>query len=483
MTDDILPPILFPSKNKTQQAWMTKLKKSKRIRAAGPRLYVSVAPDRTESAIRASWVQIVSQLFPKAMLSHRTALEYLPTTNGDVYLTATTNRTIRYPGLTLHFHRGPAALKNDDEFLGLQVSSFARALLENLSGNKAGADKCLSTSELEKKLEKLLHLKGRDELNSIRNQARIIAKKLDWKKEFTLLDQMIGALLGTQPATNFKSAEALARANGRPFDTETLQRLNLLFAQLKQEPLPALPDTFKNSEHKHNKAFFEAYFSNYIEGTIFEIEEAEEIVFDKKIPEKRAKDGHDILQTFNLISDPKEMKRIPKNSAELEDLLKSRHAYVLANRPDVEPGHYKTRPNRAGDTHFVHPDLVGGTLDKGYELYTHLPAGLARAAFIMFLVAEVHPFKDGNGRIARIMMNAELVAEKLTTVIIPAVYREDYLSALRALSRRDRPDPLIRMLIRAQKFSNLEFAPYKKTLTSLEEQNWFSEPSEAKLID
>jgi fido (protein-threonine AMPylation protein) len=29
---------------------------------------------------------------------------------------------------------------------------------------------------------------------------------------------------------------------------------------------------------------------------------------------------------------------------------------------------------------------------------------------MMFLISEVHPFADGNGRIARIMMNAELVA-------------------------------------------------------------------------
>ena len=29
---------------------------------------------------------------------------------------------------------------------------------------------------------------------------------------------------------------------------------------------------------------------------------------------------------------------------------------------------------------------------------------------MMFLVAEVHPFADGNGRVARVMMNAELIA-------------------------------------------------------------------------
>jgi Fic family protein len=29
---------------------------------------------------------------------------------------------------------------------------------------------------------------------------------------------------------------------------------------------------------------------------------------------------------------------------------------------------------------------------------------------MMFLVCEVHPFDDANGRLARVMMNAELVA-------------------------------------------------------------------------
>ncbi|GAI76162.1 unnamed protein product, partial [marine sediment metagenome] len=30
---------------------------------------------------------------------------------------------------------------------------------------------------------------------------------------------------------------------------------------------------------------------------------------------------------------------------------------------------------------------------------------------IMFVISEIHPFLDGNGRIARVMMNAELVKE------------------------------------------------------------------------
>jgi hypothetical protein len=34
---------------------------------------------------------------------------------------------------------------------------------------------------------------------------------------------------------------------------------------------------------------------------------------------------------------------------------------------------------------------------------TTLPAGLPRAIYAMFLVAEVHPFADGNGRVFELM--------------------------------------------------------------------------------
>lgn len=72
---------------------------------------------------------------------------------------------------------------------------------------------------------------------------------------------------------------------------------------------------------------------------------------------------------------------------------------------------------------------------------------------MMFMVSEVHPFLDGNGRVARVMMNAELVKTQQTKIVIPTVFRTDYLGALRQLTRRRLPDTYIRMLQRAQLFS------------------------------
>jgi hypothetical protein len=258
--------------------------------------------------------------------------------------------------------------------------------------------------------------------------------------------------------------------------------MQLLFADLRS-PMPGVADSFEAADHVKNKAFFEAYFSNYIEGTTFEVNEAEEIIFDHKIPANRPKDAHDVAGTFEIVSDQGEMRRTPHDFDEFIQLICGRHATMMAQRPEAAPGRFKTEPNRAGDTRFVHPDYVRGTLRKGYELYQGLVPGLARAIFIAFLVSDVHPFVDGNGRTSRIMMNAELVSVGQTTIIIPTVFRDDYLQALRAFTRRHRSAPLIQSLIKAQKFSHLEFSPYPTILKELTRRNWFREPDEARIVE
>lgn len=89
----LLPPLLFPTKNKTEEAWMTSLKKKNKIRKIGPRLYTSVPKSEVETVVRSQWSQIISQLYPNALLSHRSALEFKPSEQNEIILTSTTNRT------------------------------------------------------------------------------------------------------------------------------------------------------------------------------------------------------------------------------------------------------------------------------------------------------------------------------------------------------------------------------------------------------
>ena len=65
---------------------------------------------------------------------------------------------------------------------------------------------------------------------------------------------------------------------------------------------------------------------------------------------------------------------------------------------------------------------------------------------MMFLVSEVHPFDDGNGRLARVMMNTELIGGAQSRIIIPTVFRDDYLDGLRQLTRRGDASVLVKAL-------------------------------------
>jgi fido (protein-threonine AMPylation protein) len=101
---------------------------------------------------------------------------------------------------------------------------------------------------------------------------------------------------------------------------------------------------------------------------------------------------------------------------------------------------------------------------------------------MMFLVSEVHPFSDGNGRVGRVMTNAELTSAGQHRIIIPTVYLEDYLLALRALTRQGRTDAFSRMLDRAQEFvSRIDFSNMDSALAMLRAANAFEDASEARL--
>ena len=97
----------------------------------------------------------------------------------------------------------------------------------------------------------------------------------------------------------------------------------------------------------------------------------------------------------------------------------------------------------------------------------------------MFLVSEVHPFLDGNGRIARVMMNAELVKQGQSKIIIPTVYRDDYVGALRRLTRQGDPAAYVRMMLRAHEFSTTIVGDEMEK--HLELSNAFKEHDKAKL--
>ena len=116
-----------------------------------------------------------------------------------------------------------------------------------------------------------------------------------------------------------------------------------------------------------------------------------------------------------------------------ESLLKSLHYMMTKHDLRIEPGHYRRGEvwveDEVGDRVYEAPDagLVG-------ELMAALVASLDddaaapvmfRAAMAHLNLAMIHPFRDGNGRMARALQTLVLSAEGLTSPVFSSV--EEYL--------------------------------------------------------
>ena len=449
-----MPEAFVSDKTITRQ--VSRMVKAGKLRKLASRLYTRNLTDRPEAVVARNLWQIVAGFFPGALIADRTALENAPAGDGSVCLVADRGRDIRLPGHVLRPRRGTGPLPEDRPFLAeLFLSATARAYLENMRPSRARRGmvaRTLGRAEIEERLDGLIRRSGEEAANRLRDEIRATAPQLGLGTEAAALDALIGTLLGTRTAA-LTAPAAMARRQGRPSDPDRLALFRTLHAALRDHPPLSRIAPDRTTEGSATLAFFDAYFSNFIEGTEFDVEEAADIVFRGYIPNERPEDAHDVLGTWRIVSDDREMRRTPTNAATLETLIKSRHAAIMEGRPDRRPGAFRQAENRAGATVFVAPDLVAGTLSQGLELCRSLETPFQRAAFMTFLITEVHPFADGNGRIARIMMNAELVAAGEERIVVPSVYRANYLSALRALSRTGRPEPMIRMLDYAQKWT------------------------------
>lgn len=471
--------IVMATSDKSLSQQRTSMIKKGLLRKIAPKIYTTNLEDEPDVIIRRNVFYIIGQLYPQAVISHRSAYELKPTADGDIYLTYSYSKNISLPGLKIHLMEGPKGTEHDMPFIeNLYISSLERRTLENLQKGRArgNSSKCLPRTSIEEFLERMLQVNGESGLNAFRDKARVVSKELDMKEEFETLNHIIGAILSTKPSGILTSASAQARAQGEPYDSERIRLFGVLFEALHNSPLPLIDEPNVENAAFRNFAFFESYFSNYIEGTEFEIEDARTIIeTGQPLPDRNA-DSHDVLGTFQLVASRREMRRTPSSSDELIELLQDRHRILMAARPDRNPGLFKMQNNHAGDTHFVDCTLVRGTLRKGYELYQALEHPFAKALFMMFMISEVHPFNDGNGRISRIMMNSELVAADQSKIIIPTVFREDYLNALRRLTRKGDPSVVIRALSRVRKFSaNITGDNFEVTRKYLESCNAFKD--------
>lgn len=116
-----------------------------------------------------------------------------------------------------------------------------------------------------------------------------------------------------------------------------------------------------------------------------------------------------------------------------DGLLKSLHFMMLKHRLDKNPGRWRpgaiyVRRESTGETVYEGPDpdaipaLITGTIE---ELESSDAPVLVRAAMAHLNLVMVHPFSDGNGRMARCLQTLALAREQIVAPVFSSI--EEYL--------------------------------------------------------
>jgi len=470
------PEVIFADHG--NRAWLSRQVSAGAFRRLARGIYTR-SPDEPADVVRRNLWSIVAHLVPGAVVTDRCGRTHRP--SGEALTVVhTRERPIELPGLVIEPRSGPGPMPGDIPLpFGLWGASDARAMLDNLGGS---GPRFLQDDAIDAWIVDIAgRSNGAARLNALRDAARALAPALRRQGAFARLNAVLAAALTTASAPSGASDALVALAAGAPFDrlrVERFQALATALGDLAPEPLPALPG---DAGRRALLPFYEAYFSNYIEGTEFTLDEAAAIVFDQRLPVTRPKDAHDILGTHRLVADDSVMRVTPRTPDELVDLLRERHGIMLEARPEALPGRWKVARNHAGSTYFVEPGLVEATLRAGFSAGEGLVDPFARAVFLMFLVSEVHPFTDGNGRMARVMMNAELASAGQVRIIIPTVYRLNYLAALKGATHNGVFQALIATMRFAWRWTaRIDFSSRETAEHDLARTNALRDPAEAE---
>lgn len=464
--------LFFSTSDEVSRTLSNKAKKGELVRIYRG-IYTDAAYKDVAKVVTSKWYEIVHYLFPKAIAAYRTAHELRPI-EGTVYILqdGVTRRKISISTvLTIDLQDGNTTDLIEPFVPTLFRSSPTRQYIENLSISRASVKKTLGRVWVEQQLSKEIRRpNGEDELIKIRDSARHFAEKNGFDYEFSILNEIISSLLSTHvEGGSLISKIAIANSKKVPFDVARIDCFQTLADYLLRCNLAAAPYTYNKNSWAH-LAFFESYFSNYIEGTEFEIDEAEDIVFSGIAIDDRHQDSHDVLSVYKQVSDLQEMSVTPSTATELLARLQQRHFDIMKQRVDKRPGLFKERTNKAGSSVFVLPEEVVGTLTRAFEIYQALPKGLERAIFMQFMISECHPFDDGNGRLSRIMMNSELHAAQLHKIIVPTVHRDSYLNGLRQATRDGEFKTLVKVFYQLQHYTaSIDWVDYGEARATLEE--------------
>ncbi|KQO04636.1 Fic family protein [Paenibacillus sp. Leaf72] len=223
--------------------------------------------------------------------------------------------------------------------------------------------------------------------------------------------------------------------------------------ELKQEldslrPLPSA--AVRNLEEVYRVEW--TYNSNAIEGNTLTLLETKLVLEEGlTIGGKKLREHFEVINHSEAISYVQDI--VHRNMTITESVIKSIHHLVLKNIDDENAGRYRSINVRiSGSQHipptyvFV-PEKMESLLHWYQEQHNRLhPVELAARLHFQFVF--IHPFADGNGRTARLLMNLVLMQHGFPPAIVKAAAdaRLKYYETLEEASSNDQLEPFIALI-------------------------------------
>ena len=193
------------------------------------------------------------------------------------------------------------------------------------------------------------------------------------------------------------------------------------------------------------------YNSNAIENSTLTLEETERILFEQHLA--RDISVRELFEAKNL-SRVMEHKRSRAAIGELDrDLILNLHRMLLDGIDDEIAGRYR----QAGEYVRVGPHIAPApehvelmmeqiTIAHNADLESWFLDKIAR---FHLEFESIHPFRDGNGRIGRVLINFQLLQLGLPRVILRNSEKRHYYRAFLEYERRESTRPMERILVLA----------------------------------
>jgi len=182
------------------------------------------------------------------------------------------------------------------------------------------------------------------------------------------------------------------------------------------------------------------YNSNAIEGSTLTLRETQ-LILEQGI----TIGGKSLREHFEVVNHARAIALVEALAVQREPIttttVRQLHALVLANIDDANAGHYRQLPVRiAGAAHEPPPawDVPARMTDWAGWLAAQEQARvepIELAAVAHHRLVSIHPFLDGNGRTARLILNMILLRADYPPAVISRANRAQYYRALAAADR------------------------------------------------